>query len=202
MFVSEAGRLTVYLTNPSAQQEGAKAVLSQLQPLTKALERARNVAREYDQKDLSGLSVSNLEAVEGDYAFGRLYVWHQQATKQILGEQGVYSTDILEAENRLRIGVADDAVMRSVEKRLTDLGIPVEAAIIEVEQPRVFLAGTSASSMDLPPWWKSSSLRTSWRNYGFGAGIQIGYGSNSLTQVVTYASVAAIVENGDVQAPC
>jgi hypothetical protein len=75
------------------------------------------------------------------FGFTQLYGWAQELP-QVFAVKGVLSTDIDEARNRLAIGIENEARRGPVEEQLTRLGIPRDAAIIEVREPAVFMQAT------------------------------------------------------------
>lgn len=80
-----------------------------------------------------------MKARAGEYTFLQLYDWSQRLPA-IFEVQGVRSFDIDEGKNRLRIGVEDEGVRQPVEKRLLELGIPLEAVVLEKTEQAVFTA--------------------------------------------------------------
>jgi hypothetical protein len=85
------------------------------------------------------LRTAPMKVRKGQYNFLQLYDWSKSLTK-IFDLDGVYSFDIDEAQNRLRIGVQDEGVRQPLEKRLLDLGIPLEAVVLEKIERPVFAA--------------------------------------------------------------
>jgi hypothetical protein len=81
------------------------------------------------------LSSRGMEIREGQYDFLSLHRWQQQMTPEVLAIPGVVSTDNDEGKNRLHIGITDTAVREEVEKHLSNLGIPPEAAVFTETKP-------------------------------------------------------------------
>ncbi len=84
------------------------------------------------------LSGRGLEILEGQYDFQDLHRWQQQISPDVLTLPGVVFTDIDEATNRLRIGIADSPGMtESLEVSLSKLGVPRDAVLISETKPVV-----------------------------------------------------------------
>lgn len=78
-----------------------------------------------------------LDVRQGDYSFLQLYAWSLKLPA-FFSIEGVFSIDIDEAQNRLKVGIRDDSVREAIETELAWVGIPSEAVIFEVREPAVF----------------------------------------------------------------
>jgi len=112
MFV-EGDVLKIYLTNPSQKSAAVDAIASAF-----GRERAENV-----------------QVLQGKYSFAQLKKWQNRAGELFDMQETVY-TDVDEKENRVKIGI-DSSDFKAVEQRLTKLGIPRDAVIIEKADPIV-----------------------------------------------------------------
>ena len=114
------GAPTVYLTDPRQRSSAQTALEASLNAL--------------------GFAPSQLQVLKGDYDFIQLDGWLGKASPEALAIPGTVFTDLDEARNRLRIGVATDDAERSVRGVLARLGIPTGAVIVERTQPVQSLA--------------------------------------------------------------
>jgi hypothetical protein len=73
--------------------------------------------------------------LKADYRFTQLKTWHDLMSPVVLALPGVVLTDIDEARNRLRVGVETLETQELVEEHLIDLGIPLDAVIVEEAEP-------------------------------------------------------------------
>jgi len=71
---------------------------------------------------------------QGRYDYVQLTGWYARLPAA-LGYEGVFSTDIDERRNRIRIGVRDDATAERVRRRVRELGIPSGAVLVQREAP-------------------------------------------------------------------
>ena len=116
-FVADA-QLNIYLLNAdTATQAEKKRVL-------------RSLARVYGE-DFAPLSTTP-KFLKGDYSMVDLYSWYSRFG-EVWSIEGVSTTDLDEARNRLAVGVVDEAVKPEVQQVLGQLEIPLEAVILEVE---------------------------------------------------------------------
>jgi len=82
------------------------------------------------------LSGKGIEILEGQYDFLDLHRWQQQMSPVVLALPEVVFTDINEKTNRLEIGITNSPGMaEAVEKSLSELGVPREAALITEAKP-------------------------------------------------------------------
>jgi hypothetical protein len=123
MFYDQDGILQVYL-------------LEQKEPVSDALMASLNDAITREVGRGEHLSSKGIEVLEGQYSFLDLHSWQQQMSPTMLALPGVVFTDIDESKNRLRIGITDSPGMtETVEKSLSELGIPREAVLISETKP-------------------------------------------------------------------
>lgn len=82
-----------------------------------------------DRRDLRGLRF-----VQGDYDFRELVGWRRAVNAEWPGLPGISSTDIDEARNRIRIGIAPGTAEGPIRAAIAKLRIPTDAVIIEEEE--------------------------------------------------------------------
>ncbi len=111
MFIGKDGRLAVYLLDPS-----------QLAAARSAIEAVFGPQR---------VPAAGVRALKGQYTVSRLKQWTERAAG-MLGMPGVTIVDLDEAKNRVAIGIEDGSRRQAAEQALVSLGIPREAAVIEV----------------------------------------------------------------------
>jgi hypothetical protein len=86
-----------------------------------------------------------------DFAFEELAAWRDQLTDSLLGRGlGVRSTDVDEASNRIRIGVAGSAGRSAVMRVALQVGIPVTALAIG-DEALAELEGAAPKLSSAPP---------------------------------------------------
>jgi hypothetical protein len=119
-FVDKEGRFTVQLKNPTHRDRAITA-------LSKAF--ARQEAR-----GIPGPGVANARILQAQYDYVELKQWRDQA-RHLLGVSGLHSLEIDDMRNRIRIGVDGEAARSSIRAQLVMLGIPAQAAIVEVREP-------------------------------------------------------------------
>lgn len=118
-FFLDQGRLNIYLLNAdTATQEEKDRVVHSL-------------VRVYGETILE-LSRSPVEFLKGNYGMVDLYNWYTKLV-DIFAIDGVTSTDLDEGRNRLAVGVVDASLAPAIRSRLPQLGIPVDAVIIDEE---------------------------------------------------------------------
>jgi hypothetical protein len=125
MFLDEAGELNIFLVDPSVRG----AALDALAPLLGAKE----------------LPTSHMRVLEGTYRYAELEEWNRSLTS-VLEIPGVSLTDIDESRNRLRVGLESEEGGEELDRRLMELGIPLDAVLIEVTGP-VSLHATLSSAV-------------------------------------------------------
>jgi len=114
-FLDAQGRPTVYLSGPA-------------DPAIAASELGDELTRR-------GLGPSDLRVRPASYTWLELHEWHERSTMEALSVPGTFFTDIDEASNRLRVGVADAASASEVRATFARLGVPEAAVIVEVTEP-------------------------------------------------------------------
>ena len=80
-----------------------------------------------------------IQVLRGQYGFGQLKQWQYNMTG-LFDLDGVVSTDVDESTNRLRVGVETADLIPVIEAQIAGLGVPREAALIEVTEPIFQLA--------------------------------------------------------------
>lgn len=125
MFYDESGQLTMYLVT---RQEGDEKMAEQAKL-------ARDTIATLWSDDPRIKKAGEIRVLPGKYGFLRLKKWHDRMSTDVLGLPGVVLTDIDEIRNRVRIGIENEEVQSLVEEQLVQLGIPLEAVIIEVTEP-------------------------------------------------------------------
>lgn len=85
---------------------------------------------------------SPVVARQGRWDFAQLYDWYRYLNRFIWAVDGVSSSDIQEARNRLEYGVIDDATWARVEHVLGDLDVDVPCFLVALEiQPYAVALG-------------------------------------------------------------
>lgn len=85
-------------------------------------------------------------AREASYDFPQLAAWRDQAVGPVLDVPGVSFVDANEQENRLDVGIHDDAARVRVDAKLAELGIPREGVIFTRVTMTALAAGSPFSS--------------------------------------------------------
>jgi hypothetical protein len=114
------GNVTAYVTDLS---QGA-AVRAALRPI---------VQERMAWRGARGAAPPRFTLLHGRYGFLQLATWRDELSTPVLDLPGVESVDLDEAANRIRIGVSNGAVRGAVQSKLAQLGIPGDAAVIELE---------------------------------------------------------------------
>lgn len=126
MFINGSGQFTIYLTHPAKQKAKAKEVLLHSGLITEALSN-------------TSASVANMKIKKGQYTFLQLYNWTRMKENDIMGMDGVYSSDIDESINKISYGVKNKAVRNRVIKKLPQLNIPTDAVMFyQMTQPEYY----------------------------------------------------------------
>ncbi len=120
MFVSEEGRLTVYLLDPTQGPAAEAAIAAVFGP--------------------ERISPGGVRVLQGQYSFPQLKQWHDRMGA-LFEVSGVVLTDIGEADNRLTVGLERMDKRGLVEQRLDKLGIPRAAVEFEETGPIVPVRG-------------------------------------------------------------
>lgn len=113
MYQDETGTLNVYLVDP-AQEERARGAIASV------------MARESAGR---GLRVR-----QGMFGFAELEGWRRKLPA-VMAIEGVVLSDIDERQNRLRVGVANEAAGQRVREMLGRLGIPKDAVVVDEADP-------------------------------------------------------------------
>src|SRR5687768_13911954 len=124
MFYDERGQLTMYL---------AKGRLGYQDMVVVQAAKASVVTVFENDPRITG--AGEIRVIPGKYDFLQLKEWYDRMNIEVLSVPGVVLTDIDEAKNRLRVGVENQEVQTMVEEKLSRLGVPREAVIIEVSGP-------------------------------------------------------------------
>jgi hypothetical protein len=118
--------LVVLATNPSSQvAENAQDAL-------------------FDILGEESLATMRPRAMKATYTWCQLKAWYDPMSFEVLGMEGVVSTDIDEKRNRLAIGLENLSLRPQLEAKLAALGVPLEAVIIEQQAP--------ITTLPLLPW--------------------------------------------------
>jgi hypothetical protein len=83
-----------------------------------------------------GESVSRVIILQANYDFPQLKQWRDDLRPLLFKQDGVFSLDIDEIVNKLRIGVVDAVTLENVQREVIALGVPSNALLVEV-QPMV-----------------------------------------------------------------
>jgi hypothetical protein len=113
-FLDEQGTPTVYLREPRRRPQLERALSPYLLN--------------------EGLQAASLRVLPASFELGELESWFGKAGPAALSVAGAVYADVDEASNRLRIGV-ENAALGSVRNRVSQLGIPANAVIIEAAAP-------------------------------------------------------------------
>ena len=74
-----------------------------------------------------------LNVIKGDYTISQLGVWYDQMREDgVWDQEGVITTDLREAKNKLHVGVEDADDIEGVYTFLVGMGIPRSAVLVEV----------------------------------------------------------------------
>jgi hypothetical protein len=111
MFVDSDGRLVVYLLDTSQLPVARSAIQSVF-------------GRDH-------VSAAGVRATQGQYTVSQLEAWTKRAGG-LLSMSGVTMVDLDDAKNRVTVGIENRSRRRQVEERLSALGIPRKAVLIEV----------------------------------------------------------------------
>ena len=76
----------------------------------------------------------NLVSLQGQYTFVQLKTWQAYLDPEVLVMTGVVSTGIDHSTNRLEIGVANSQVASAVSSEVLNMGVPVQAVNIVIEE--------------------------------------------------------------------
>lgn len=116
-FLDKQGLPTVYLRDPGQRPAAEKALAQTLRSF--------------------GLAPADLRVLEGQYDYLQLHEWFDSVSGEVFSEPGVVFVDVDEGANRLHVGVESEENRAAVAGVLSRLGIPPEAAVIDVTRPFV-----------------------------------------------------------------
>jgi hypothetical protein len=126
MYFDEEGHLRVYVLDPDpGRTSQVRAVLGRVfgEELFVRSDNERRPVRRVE-----------VYLVEGRYPFLQLLEWFR-AIDRVLDIEGVWFKEIDERTNRLTIGIEDLALEPRVQSVLAEVGVPLEAVIIEETEP-------------------------------------------------------------------
>jgi len=124
MYFDREGRLTMHvLKSGLAAPDGFERLAGMSLDVESAF---------HDHPNMEVAATKRMNVVPADYRFTDLYGWLQAVTRELLAIPGVVLTDIAEDRNRLRIGVEKAELAAVVREGLGRLGIPADAAIVEL----------------------------------------------------------------------
>ena len=115
MFIDEAGRPTVYLTN--------------MGDAPKARQIMRNFAEE------NGASPLEIQFLPAAFRYTQLNDWYDRTWPEVLALPGAVMTDLDEGTNHIRFGVEHAGVMNGVRAVMRAHGVPENAYTVEVVPP-------------------------------------------------------------------
>jgi hypothetical protein len=116
-FFDENGDLNVYLTDLS-QEGSARAAVTEV-----ALKRGERSQQPWSRP-------ADIVVRHGDFDFAQLHRWHARLNTA-LPKLGVRLIDIDEAQNRIFVGVADEAAKSNILTLVDRLGLPQNAVIVD-----------------------------------------------------------------------
>lgn len=116
-FLDKQGLPTVYLRDPGQRPAAEKALAETLRSF--------------------GLAPADLHVLQGQYDYLQLHEWFDSVSGEVFSESGVVFVDVDEGANRLHVGVQSAEDRAAVTGALSRLGIPPEAAVIDVTRPFV-----------------------------------------------------------------
>ena len=114
-FLDESGAPTVHLTDVSQRGAAEQALAAFLED--------------------RGFTAADLQVRQGAYAYAQLYAWYRQARADVFSVAGAILGDVDEANNRIRVGVANATAAAAVQDAIAQLGIPSDAVIVEERAP-------------------------------------------------------------------
>ena len=109
-YIDEAGRPTVWLTDPSRKAEAAAALAGFL--------------------DSFGWTAADLTVRQASYDWVQLNTWYAQSWTRVLAVNGAVSTDIDERTNTLHFTGLDNGVLSAIASTVAGLGIPQAAVTL------------------------------------------------------------------------
>ena len=145
MYYDDNGELTVAV---AASGISTQALEAQRVNVTKAITKIFGEEVLFVQPDLTkvealqkgDLSLQGLAAptqalglVPVKYSFGQLMTWREQVAETAWKLDGVNTLDVDEVNNKILVGVEDQATAASLEAQLAALGLPEDALVVEVD---------------------------------------------------------------------
>jgi hypothetical protein len=115
MFIDEAGRPTVYLTDLS-QATNARAIL-----------------REFAEDN--GSSHLEIRFVQARYSIDDLSSWYNRSWPEVMALAGTNFSDLDEANNRILFGVQNAGVQTAIASVMRAQGVPATAYAVQVTEP-------------------------------------------------------------------
>jgi hypothetical protein len=88
-----------------------------------------------------GFSQSDLRVLPGRYDYLQLEAWRRSANPQVLTIPGAVFSDLDEAANVVRFGLANDAAVAIAANTVAQLGIPADAVVVEKATPVELMQG-------------------------------------------------------------
>jgi hypothetical protein len=143
---ARGGQVVVRLTNPETQTAVLRTGLPELLP--ESFEVYEDVVR------------GDYRIEEGKYDFVQLARWKVQL-RQFLQNSGVRTLDIDEVNNRMALGVADEAAQSAVEKAFRRNSVPTDAVSTQIVGQPVYLSGPSSPVYKTPKAPILSTLNSS-----------------------------------------
>lgn len=120
LFIDEAGRPTVYLTDMS---EAPKA---------------RQILRAFAEDN--GSSVNDIQFIRANFRYTDLNAWYNATWAKVMEKNGAVFSDLDEANNRILFGVENAGLATAVSAIMSAHSVPASAYAVEVTQPVVNLA--------------------------------------------------------------
>jgi hypothetical protein len=114
-YIDEAGRPTVWLTDPARKAEAAAALAGFL--------------------DSFGWTEADLQVRQARYDWAQLNTWYGQSWARVLGINGAVTSDIDETTNTLHFTGLDNGVLNTIANTVAGLGIPAEAVTLTRRGP-------------------------------------------------------------------
>lgn len=111
----DAGRPTVYLTDPGQRPAAEEALASWLSS--------------------RGFTASDLAVREARYDWTQLSAWYEQSWAAALSVEGAVLSDLDEGNNRLRFGGADASAVSAMAAAVAGAGVPSDAYVAEQVSP-------------------------------------------------------------------
>jgi hypothetical protein len=115
-FFLEEGVPTIFLVDPALKHAAIEVLATEGFPVT-----------------------SSTRAKQGRWDFAQLYDWYRYLTRNVSAIDGLSSSDIQEARNRIEFGVIDEAARGRLEQTLAALEVPCFLVAIEIRPRAVAL---------------------------------------------------------------